>query len=86
LSKIVKTAQPEGPVIDRIEQLLNIVDKARHWPNLKPIHDAAMEILERLAHPKPDKKHPPGTTNPFKFETPPYAEEDNTVAIGDDDE
>lgn len=31
-----------------IVNLLNVVDKARQWPKLKPLHDAAMAELERI--------------------------------------
>ena len=34
---------------DRIEQLLNIADKSRQWPNLRRIHDAAIKTLEEAA-------------------------------------
>lgn len=34
---------------DKIEQLLGIVDKARQWPTLRAIHDAAMAELIKHA-------------------------------------
>ncbi len=41
-----------GRDIDEIVHLLQIVDLARQWPNLKGLHDQAMRELERLAtHP-----------------------------------
>lgn len=43
---------------EEIERLLNIIDKARHWPNLKSIHDAAMKRLEELASPPVAKAIP----------------------------
>lgn len=44
---------------DKVEQLLGIVDKSRHWPTLKPVHDHAMKELEDIAkgfHQETDKK------------------------------
>lgn len=35
---------------DMVEQLLNVVNLAKQWPNLKGIHDTAMKALE--AHSK----------------------------------
>ena len=40
---------------DKIEQLLNIADKAKNWPNLKKIHDGAMEALMVHAEPPAPK-------------------------------
>lgn len=40
-----------------IVNLLTVVDKARQWPKLAPLHDAAMAELERIVElPKQEKK------------------------------
>lgn len=49
---------------DRVEQLLNIVDKARLWPNLKKIHDEALTELAKLCEPTPVKDSITGRQNP----------------------
>ena len=42
---------------DKIEQLLKIAETSVKWPNLRPIHDAAMKELHDHAHPpKPEPK------------------------------
>ena len=41
---------------DKIEQLLGIAESSVKWPNLRPIHDAAMRELHAHAHPpKPEE-------------------------------
>jgi hypothetical protein len=48
---------------DKIERLLNIVDKARQWPLLRKIHDAAMKELEAMGAPPPVEAPP--VHNPY---------------------
>ena len=41
---------------DKIEQLLNITNLARQWPNLKHIHDSALKELQEMQERKQELK------------------------------
>lgn len=51
---------------DKIEQLLGIAEKALKWPELKHIHDAAMDEVKRLTK-KPDPAPVAKTTPPIEW-------------------
>jgi hypothetical protein len=44
---------------DKAATLLHIADKAKQWPRLKPLHDAAMVELEAMQVPEPQPEPEP---------------------------
>lgn len=64
---------------DKIEQLLNIADKARQWPNLKRIHDEALETLAKFAAPNATRDSVSGVERPG---TPPMVSDTRVSGEG----
>ena len=44
--------------LNDIVNLLMVVDKARQWPRLQPLHDMAMQRLEKLQAEMGEEKEP----------------------------
>ena len=71
--------------MDDVATLLDIADRARHWPNLQPIHDAAMKAARQttMQAVMPDLAGvaPPALTNFLGSMAPLLAGERMLVAV-----